>query len=443
MREAELEGGHLLPLSKGGVPRAEIKWESADSYAIYAKLGAGRHSRVYEGVRLDDNTTTVAIKVLKPAEKVWKVRREVRVLQHLHGGPHIVKLLGTVRVDGREHSLKPGLREATQADNESGASLLTRLRKRAADTYCLVFEHCGASGRCGECHALTSKGLTDLEVRWVMYQLLEALAFAHSKGVMHRDVKPANVMVTGRGPPLWSKKGPDLPGGFPGGGDCSQGGSGADARGRASKRGALKITLVDWGLAEFYKPGGRYVARLASIWYKGPELLLGDTGYGPKLDLWSAGCILACLLFPSREPFFKGADIFDQVSKIAEVVGSAPLRAHAATLGLRTREELGRALDDALGHHPTVPWSTVASELAPAPTTVDPAPGAPGKVPLGGAVGRAASWQGRKTVVAPEALDLLAALLSVDPAQRSSATEALQHQYFDPVRVPVRYRIGR
>ena len=78
-----------------------------------------------------------------------------------------------------------------------------------------------------------------------------------------------------------------------------------------------------------------------------------------------------------------------------------------------------------------------------APTTVDPATGAPVKVLFGRAAGRATSWQGRNTVVSPEALDLLAALLSVDPAQRPSATEALQHPYFDSVRVPVRYRNGR
>ena len=166
------------------------------------------------------------------------------------------------------------------------------------------------------------KRLSDMEVRWAMYQLLEALAFAHSRGVMHRDVKPSNVLVSGgRGCP------------------------------------SLRLTVVDWGLAEFLKDGGgsddgyddtatntnagghelpRYSCRVASRYYKAPELLLGNEQYDERLDSWSAGCVLAGLIF-QREPFFRGSDNFDQVTKIAEVLGSERLLAYADSFQRRDR----------------------------------------------------------------------------------------------------------
>ncbi len=68
-----------------------------------------------------------------------------------------------------------------------------------------------------------------------MFELLRALDACHSMGIMHRDVKPHNVMI-------------DHP--------------------------MRKLRLIDWGLAEFYHPGQEYNVRVASRYFKGPELLL-------------------------------------------------------------------------------------------------------------------------------------------------------------------------
>ena len=93
-------------------------------------------------------------------------------------------------------------------------------------------------------------------------------------GIMHRDVKPHNVMI--------------------------------DHENR-------KLRLIDWGLAEFYHPGQEYNVRVASRYFKGPELLVDYQYYDYSLDMWSLGCMLASLIF-RKEPFFHGHDNYDQVS---------------------------------------------------------------------------------------------------------------------------------
>ena len=79
--------------------------------------------------------------------------------------------------------------------------------------------------------------LSDRDIKLYMYELLKTLDFCHSKGVMHRDVKPNNLMID-----------------------------------HLNK----KIKLIDWGLAEYYHPNTAYNVRVASRYFKGPELLLNN-----------------------------------------------------------------------------------------------------------------------------------------------------------------------
>jgi casein kinase II subunit alpha len=73
-------------------------------------------------------------------------------------------------------------------------------------------------------------------------------------GIMHRDIKPHNIII-----------------------DPNQ----------------MLLKVIDWGLAEFYFPGKEYSVRVASRYFKGPELLLNNTKYDYSLDIWSLGCLLA------------------------------------------------------------------------------------------------------------------------------------------------------
>jgi len=68
-----------------------------------------------------------------------------------------------------------------------------------------------------------------------------------------------------------------------------------------------KLKIADWGLGDFYVPGIPFNVRVASRYFKGPELLLGNNFYDYSLDVWSTGCMMAGMMF-NREPFFKGSD---------------------------------------------------------------------------------------------------------------------------------------
>lgn len=85
-----------------------------------------------------------------------------------------------------------------------------------------------------------------------------------------------------------------------------------------------QLRLIDWGLAEFYHPGTAYNVRVASRYFKGPELLVDYQTYDYSLDMWSLGCMFASIIF-RKEPFFHGQDNHDQLVKIARVLGTDDL----------------------------------------------------------------------------------------------------------------------
>jgi casein kinase II subunit alpha len=144
---------------------------------------------------------------------------------------------------------------------------------------CLVLEHAGTN------LSRLRRHLSDADIRHYIFELLKALDYCHSQGIMHRDVKPRNVCI-----------------------DLSE----------------RKLRLIDWGLAEFYHPEQNYGLKVSSLHYKAPEVLVGFSRYHYSFDVWSVGCILAGLIF-KRQPFFNGEGSDDQLVRIVEVLGSDDL----------------------------------------------------------------------------------------------------------------------
>ncbi|KAH0486042.1 MAG: uncharacterized protein KVP18_003860 [Porospora cf. gigantea A] len=171
----------LRPSAFSDYENFQITWNTPDKYEVVRKIGRGKYSEVFEGMKVGPDgepVEKVVIKILKPVKKK-KIRREIKILQNLKGGPNIVELLDVCK------------------------DPLSR-------TPALIFEHVNNTD-----FKTLYPALTDADVRFYIYQILKALDFCHSQGVIHRDVKPHNVMI-----------------------DHEQ----------------RKLRLIDWGLAEFYFP---------------------------------------------------------------------------------------------------------------------------------------------------------------------------------------------
>nr|XP_023019629.1 cyclin-dependent kinase 2-like [Leptinotarsa decemlineata] len=118
-------------------------------------------------------------------------------------------------------------------------------------------------------------------VRSYMKQLVEALAYLHSHRILHRDLKPQNLLV--------------------------------------DKEGHIK--LADFGLSRsFSLPTRTYTHEVVTMWYRAPELLLGAKMYCTGIDIWSLGCIMAEMLM--KKALFPGDSEIDQLYKIFKIMGT-------------------------------------------------------------------------------------------------------------------------
>ena len=300
-----------------------LQWGTQDHFEILQKVGRGKYSEVFEGVNMSTSTyDKCIIKVLKPVKKK-KIKREIKILQNLMGGPNVVQLIDVVR------------------DPQS-------------KTPSIITEYIDNTD-----FKVLYPTFTDYDVRYYIFELLKALDFCHSRGIMHRDVKPHNVMID------------------------------------HEKR---KLRLIDWGLAEFYHPHMEYNVRVASRYFKGPELLVDFQEYDYSLDMWSLGCMFASMIF-RKEPFFHGHDNYDQLVKICKVLGTDDFLVYLD----KYKIELDSHYDVILGRYPRKPWSRFVTPE-------------------------------NQHFVSDEAIDFLDKLLRYDHQERLTAQEAQNHPYFDPVR---------
>lgn len=233
----------------------------SSKYEKVAKIGQGTFGEVFKAREKGGPRKFVAMKkVLMENEKEGfpiTALREIRILQLLKH-ENVVNLLEICRTKANK--------------NNSYRS-----------TFYLVFDFCehDLAGLLSNMNVKFSLG----EIKKVLQQLLNGLYYIHSNKILHRDMKAANVLIT--------------------------------------KNGILK--LADFGLARAFsvsKTGvpNRYTNRVVTLWYRPPELLLGDRNYGPPVDMWGAGCIMAEMW--TRSPIMQGNTEQQQIIFISQLCGS-------------------------------------------------------------------------------------------------------------------------
>ncbi|XP_034249899.1 cyclin-dependent kinase-like 1 isoform X1 [Thrips palmi] len=123
------------------------------------------------------------------------------------------------------------------------------------------------------------QGCPEALTQSLVWQTLQGVAYCHQHGCIHRDVKPENILLTANG----------------------------------------VVKLCDFGFARMMSPGENYTDYVATRWYRAPELLVGDTQYGPPVDVWAVGCVFAELV--RGEALWPGASDVDQLFLIRKNLG--------------------------------------------------------------------------------------------------------------------------
>ncbi len=196
------------------------------------------------------------------------------------------------------------------------------------------------------------KGLDMPLVKSYLYQLLRGVDHIHKNKVLHRDLNPQNLLIT--------------------------------------KDDIVKI--ADFGLARGYGiPVKNYTHEVVTLWYRPPDVLLGNKIYGTTVDMWSIGCIFAEMV--SGKPLFTGNSESDQLKKIFEIKGT-PNDNYASSLKELSEWGVG---DNNFENYPEKNMKELFPNLD------------------------------------SEGLDLLQKFLQLEPEKRISAEEALKHPFFDDI----------
>jgi len=189
--------------------------------------------------------------------------------------------------------------------------------------------------------------LQEMVVKAFVYQILNGLSYCHSHRFVHRDLKPSNILLDDKG----------------------------------------IVKLADFGLSRLIELNPvEYTCEVVTLWYRAPEILLGQKDYSFPVDIWSVGCILAEIA--QGDALFKGDSEIGQLYQIFRILGTPD-------------EEQWPNVSKLQDYQATFPkWKA----------------------------------QDLKTLIPNldiEGIDLLKRMLQLDPRKRISAKAALSHPYFN------------
>ncbi|GLT85092.1 hypothetical protein SLE2022_032940 [Rubroshorea leprosula] len=219
-------------------------------YEKVEKIGEGTYGVVYKALNRETNET-IALKKIRLEQEDEGVPstaiREISLLKEMQHG-NIVKLQDVVHSEKRLY---------------------------------LVFEYLDLDLK-KHMDSCPDFGNDPQMIKTFLYQILRGIAYCHSHRVLHRDLKPQNLLI--------------------------------DRRTNALK-------LADFGLARaFGIPVRTFTHEVVTLWYRAPEILLGARHYSTPVDVWSVGCIFAEMV--NQKPLFPGDSEIDELFKIFRVLGT-------------------------------------------------------------------------------------------------------------------------
>ncbi|XP_065847559.1 cyclin-dependent kinase B2-2-like [Euphorbia lathyris] len=229
-----------------------------EAFEKLEKVGEGTYGKVYRA-RERATGMVVALKKTRLHEDDEGVPpttlREISILRMLSRDPHIVRLM-----------------DVKQGQNKEGKTVLY-----------LVFEYMDTDlKKFIRSFKQTGEFIPVNIVKTLMFQLCKGVAFCHGHGILHRDLKPHNLLMD---------------------------------------RKTMMLKIADLGLARaFTLPIKKYTHEILTLWYRAPEVLLGATHYSTAVDMWSVGCIFAELV--TKQALFPGDSELQQLLHIFRLLGT-------------------------------------------------------------------------------------------------------------------------
>uniref|UniRef100_A0A3B5MHE2 Cyclin-dependent kinase 12 n=1 Tax=Xiphophorus couchianus TaxID=32473 RepID=A0A3B5MHE2_9TELE len=230
-----------------------------DKFDIIGIIGEGTYGQVYKAKDKDTGELVALKKVRLDNEKEGfpiTAIREIKILRQL------------------KHRSVVNMKEIV-TDKQDALDF-----KKDKGAFYLVFEYMDH-----DLMGLLESGLVQFShehIRSFMRQLMEGLDYCHKNNFLHRDIKCSNILLNNRG----------------------------------------QIKLADFGLARLYnsEESRPYTNKVITLWYRPPELLLGEERYSPAIDVWSCGCILGELF--TKKPIFQANQELLQLELISRLCGS-------------------------------------------------------------------------------------------------------------------------
>ncbi|XP_071384568.1 cyclin-dependent kinase-like 3 [Centroberyx affinis] len=217
-----------------------------DDYLKLAVLGEGSYGEVYKCRHRQSGDIVAIKKYLHTSEQVvsWTLEREIKLLVQCRH-ENLVRMQDVFKHSGHLHAVFEFI----------DRSLLEEMQSEP-------------------------QGLQKTHLRKHTFQILRAVHYLHTNNIVHRDIKPDNILVTGSG----------------------------------------VVKLCDFGFARTL-PEARVPlsSHVVTLWYKAPELLVGDRMYSKAVDVWAIGCTI--LIMARRGVFLAGDSEIDQLHQIVKRVG--------------------------------------------------------------------------------------------------------------------------